>query len=358
MTPSAHATAMDNESPIRVGFVGLGSYGRLLARDVRGAADAELVGIADVDPETVAEVGQALDVSPESQYTDFAELLDGEALDAVVVATPNGLHHDQITTALDRGLAVYCEKPLATTAADAHDLLRRGDAATETVMIGYQRHTNPAYDLARDRWALGDREPTFVTGEITHDWRSYYETMENWRMDPELSGGGHLLNVGTHVIDAILWTTGLTPTAVTAHVDFHDDEEVFDKQTAMIVEFEEGAIATISDTGVVARTREHVHIWDGEGAVYLEGREWGQRTGRVIDSKGTEHDPHHGGGQSTMAAFVEAIKTGEEPPATVHDGFRATIVTLAAYESGRRGGERVELSELYPEIDRKLLAPR
>jgi predicted dehydrogenase len=203
---------------------------------------------------------------------------------------------------------------------------------------------------------VGDNEPTFITGEITQDWREYYETMEDWRMDPDLSGGGHLLNVGTHVVDAILWTTGLVPTAVTAHVDFHDDDQVFDKQSSMVVEFENGAFATISDTGVVARTREHVHIWDDDGAVYLEGREWDDRTGYVIESDGTERHPYIGYDRwlAKGNAFLEAIQTGNEPPATVRDGFKATLVTLAAYESGRTGG-RVELTEWYPFVGRDLL---
>ena len=216
-------------------------------------------------------------------------------------------------------------------------------------MVGYQRHLNPSYDLARERWALGDREPRFVTGEITHDWRSYYETMDDWRMDPDLSGGGHLLNVGTHVIDAILWTTGLTPTHVNAHVDFHDSEQVIDRQSSINVEFANGAIANVSDTGIVARTREHVHIWDEEGAVYLEGREWDDRTGYTIDAEGTEHSPHldYSRRLSKGRAFLDSIVAGTEPPATVRDGALATLVTMAAYESGRRN-ERVELSELYP----------
>jgi len=344
------------DEEIRVGLVGLGGLGRRLGRQFAGLPGGDLVAITDVDPEAAAAAGRELDVPPGSRYAEYGAMLDGERLDAVAVATPNGLHYEQTLAALDRGLHVLCEKPLATSVRDAYDLTRRVESVDEVVMVGYQRHLNPAYDLARERWALGDREPTFVTGEITQDWRSYFETMDDWRMDPELGGGGHLLNVGTHVIDAILWTTGLIPTHVTARVDFHDDEEIFDRQSAVVVEFDNGAFATVSDTGLAARTREHIHVWDGEGAVYLEGREWDDRTGHVIDADGTERSPYHGHRRpfGKAGAFLKSVRSGERPPATVRDGLKATVVTLAAYEAGRRN-ERVELTDLYPFVDAELL---
>ena len=340
---------VDDSNAVTVGLVGVGSLGIRIGRQFVELPTAELGAVADVDAESLDEAGDELDVPKRSRYTDYSAMLDEEPLDALAIATPNGLHYEQTMAALDRDLHVLCEKPLATSVEDAHEILERTRTSDQVVMVGYQRHLNPAYDLARDRWALGEREPTFITGEITQDWRSYYETMDNWRMDPELSGGGHLLNVGTHVIDAILWTTGLTPTHVNAHVDFHDDDQIFDRQSSIIIEFDNGAVANVSDTGMVARTREHVHIWDDEGAVYLEGREWDERTGLTIDVDGTEHEPYldYDRRLSKGTAFIESIETGAEPPATVRDGFLATLVTMAAYESGRRN-ERVELAELYP----------
>ncbi|WP_436924199.1 Gfo/Idh/MocA family protein [Halosimplex amylolyticum] len=343
---------VDRSDAVTVGIAGVGSLGIRLARQFEELPDSELVALADVSEESLADAGEELSVPASSQYLDYETMLDEEPLDAVGIATPNGLHYRQASAALDRDLHVLCEKPLATSVEDAHDLWERAEASERTFMVGYQRHFNPAYDLARERWALGDREPRFITGEITHDWQSYYEHMEDWRMDPDLSGGGHLLNVGTHVVDAILWTTGLTPTHVNAYVDFHDEDQIFDKQSSTIIEFEEGAMANVSDTGVVARTREHVHIWDEEGAVYLEGREWDDRTGTTIDADGTEHDPYNGYDRrlSKGRAFLDAVETGEEPPATALDGLKAVVVTMAAYESGRRN-ERLSLAAEFPFLD-------
>lgn len=333
---------------LRVGLVGLGSLGVRLGRQFESVPDAELVTLADVNEENLANAGLELEVAPSARYTDYETMLDEESLDAAAIATPNGLHYDQTVAALERDLHVLCEKPLATSVEDARDLYRRDRENDRVMMLGYQRHLNPAFISARERWAAGDADPTFITGEITHDWRSYYEDMDDWRMDPDLSGGGHLLNVGSHVIDAILWVTGLTPTHVNANVVFHDDEGIFDKQSSITIEFENGAVANVSDTGIVACTREHIHIWDDDGAVYLEGREWDERTGYTIDAEGTEHDQYrdYHGRQTKAEAFTEAVRDGTEPPITVRDAFRTMVVTMAAYESGR-AEERIDLADRY-----------
>ncbi|ELY92201.1 Gfo/Idh/MocA family protein [Natrialba taiwanensis] len=343
-------------SPLRVGLVGLGSLGVRLGRQFETVPNAELVALADVNESNLTDAGRELDVPRSAQYADYETMLDEATLDAAAIATPNGLHYEQILAALDRDLHVLCEKPLATAVDDAAELYRREQETDRVMMLGYQRHLNPAFIMARERWATGDNDPTSITAEITHDWRSYYETMDDWRMDPELSGGGHLLNVGSHVLDAILWVTGLTPTSVDATVEFHDDDQYFDTQSSITIEFANGALATVSDTGIVACTREHIHIWDDDGAVYLEGREWDERTGYTIDAEGTEHDPYldYHGRRTKAEAFTESVLEGTEPPISVRDAFRTLVVTMAAYESGRTG-DRIELADRYAFGDDALL---
>ena len=159
----------DQDSTVAIGLAGLGSLGRRLATQFAELDDSTLVAIADVDAAALAEVGDSHAIPPASRYTDYEQMLADEPLDAVAIATPNGLHYEQASAALDAGLHVLCEKPLATDAEDAYELTARAVASEQTFMVGYQRHLNPAYDLARDRWALGDRTPRFITGEITHD---------------------------------------------------------------------------------------------------------------------------------------------------------------------------------------------
>jgi len=349
MYKSVMSSSTKTGSRLAVGIAGLGSIGLRLGEQLRVNPDASVVAVTDVVADNVTSAAEVFEIPEHARFESYEAMLDGADLDAVVIATPNGLHYEQSMAALDRDLHVLLEKPIATKIDEAMDLTKRAEESDNVVMLGFQRHLNPAFIQGYQRWRQGETEPTFITGELTHNWREYFEEMDDWRMDPDLSGGGHLINVGIHVIEAILWMTGLTPTHVNANVSFHDDAEILDSESSIRIEFENGTVATIADTGLVPRTREHIHVWDDEGALYIEGREWNKRHTYTVDIDGTEHDPYHGGSDNKADAFIETVQMGETPPSTARDALWATAVTLAAYASGRRE-ERVRLLDLYPDL--------
>jgi len=332
---------MSNSDKLRVGVVGGGyigtTVGRLFNQDPRSTVTA----LADIDPETRRTAGESLYVGEGSQYDDYVEMLDAERLDAVLVGTPHTLHYDQITAAMDRDLHVFCDKPLATDLADARELAERAESSDRVLMVGYQRHLNPAFIRARERWE-GDLEPQFVSAEITQDWIDRFEG--TWRTDPDLSGGGNLYDTGSHLVDGVLWTTGLVPEAVSAEMVFADEDSRVDQRAILTVEFRNGAHGTISVHSDAPCVREHVHVWDAEGAVYLEGRQWEEREISRVEADSTTVIPYVDRDQKRdkAEAFVDCIETGETPPATARDALTVTALTEAAYESAR-SGERVDV---------------
>ncbi|MFB6136693.1 MAG: Gfo/Idh/MocA family protein [Halobacteriaceae archaeon] len=326
------------EREFRVGVVGVGSLGTVLCEQFADVPGARVAAVADVSDENRATAGDRFGVPEGARYADHEAMFDGADLDAAVVTTPHALHHEHVTAAMDRDLHVLCEKPLVTSLADARDLVERDGAREEVLMVGYQRHLDPAFLRARERWAAGDRSPNFLTAEITQD--LFDALAGEWYLDPDLSGGGQIYSTGTHLIDAVLWTTGLDPAAVTASLNLHEGRERLDKHAAVTVEFDGGAVATLGISGDTPRTYEHFHGWEDDGAVYVDGRQWDPRTVRVVDAEGTEHEPHLGEARSKAAAFVEAAREGLEPPATARDALRATAVQEAIYEADDRG-ERV-----------------
>jgi predicted dehydrogenase len=351
---------MTGADPIDVGVAGLGVSGTGLAIEVQDADRATLAAIAEVDDDARQRAGDRFDVPPIRRYPEYDILLDATALDAVVIATPQGLHYDQLRLAFDHDLHVLCEKPLVTTASDSRDIVARDEAREELLMVGYQRHLQSAYVRARDRWAVGDARPRFVTAEITQDWTGYFEDGTNWRLDPERSGGGHLFNVGTHVVDAVLWTTGLTPESITADMTFYDEGTV-DERASVTIRFENGSLAVVADTGLAHSHHERVHAWDERGTVRITATDWGPPRFEATDpdgetmgaDSGSDADNEIAADTATDAAndadspgrvdaFVSAIRNGSEPPATARDAHRTTAVLEAAYEAARRG-ERVSV---------------
>lgn len=324
----------------RMAVLGTGGLGVMLGKQIRRQPKASLVALADISEVSRNEAGDVLEVSPEARYETLDDLLDGETLDALTIATPHTLHYDQICTALDRDVHVLCEKPLVTDLDDALDLDRRANESDQVLMVGYQRHLESEYRYARQRWGDGDNEPHFISAEITEDWLS--PNIGTWRVDPSLSGGGFLADTGDHVVDAILWMTGLTPTTVKADMDF--EMEGIDTRGNLTIEFESGANAHLSLHADVSRVTERLQGWDSDGGVRIEGREWGDRSVTVIEEDGSEVDPYRAARDSAyedprtkLDGFVEAIEGTAPPPATTGDAVRATAVTEAAYESARTG---------------------
>ena len=352
------ATRSIPDDPIRIGIAGLGYIGSYVGSQFHRHPGAAVVAVCDLEADRRSTVGERFSVPPARRFESYATMLERASLDAVLVGTPHTLHYEQVSLALDHGLDVYCDKPLTTTLEHARELASRATAGEETLMVGYQRHLQTAFRRARERFRSPSnaedvddvheiegtaREPKWLTASITQDWID--DSMDSWRLDPALSGGGFLYDTGSHVLDAVLWTTGLTPDSVRASMDFHDEAERIDRRAHLDVRFRNGATGSFAFNGAVAPTREHVHIWDGSGAIYLEGKEWRSRRVFEIDEESTEHHPYIDPRRerSRADAFVEAVHEGTEPPATARDALAVTALTEAAYESARRG-ERVSVA--------------
>lgn len=303
---------------------------------------ADVVALADVSEENRSRAGQRLNVPVASRYEDYEAMLNAGGLDAVIIATPHALHYDQAVAAMGHDLHVLCEKPLTTDLADGRDLVDRDESREEIFQVGYQRHIEGPFVAARDRIAAFDDPPAFVTAEITQNWIQH--ASGTWRTNPDLSGGGQLYDTGSHVIDAVLWTTGREPTAVTASMVFWDENPGVDTQATLTVEFEGDAVATIAVSGDSPVVREHHRYWGDDGGVYIDGRGWTDREMYFVDPEGAEHFP---GVSNTypnkVAAFVDSIREGTESVATPRDALAVTAVTEAAYQSAKTG-ERVEIN--------------
>lgn len=319
---------------IRTGLVGVGRLGVELGQHVRQHPAAVLEGIADVDEGVLADAGDLLDVDERDRFRDHETLFERRDLDAVVIVTPHTLHYDQVTAALDHDIHVLCEKPLVTGLEDALALQRQLEKTDVQLMVGYQRHLEPAYVRVAEE--LAQTNPTFVTAEISENWIQKYDG--TWRVNPALSGGGFLQDTGSHLLDALLWMTGLQPESVLASMGYHDDGDV-DVRGQLHVECREGAMLNVSLPGDVARLGEFVHIWDDRGSLYINGHHWEEYEVVRAGADGTRAtlDLGDDADVTKIDAFLESIRTGSTPPATIEHAVRVTALKEAAQESARTG---------------------
>jgi predicted dehydrogenase len=202
-----------SEEPPRLGFVGVGWIGRHRMQAVQRAGAARVAAIAD--PDVTAARDAANDVGCELVTDDLDALLaDAVALDGVVIATPTALHAAQARRALERGIPVFCQKPLGRTARECRELvaLARETNVALGVDMSY-RHT-AAVQAAIEALNAGDIGRPHAAELVFHN---AYGPDKPWVRDAELAGGGALIDLGCHLIDlARLFLGDLAPAVVHA----------------------------------------------------------------------------------------------------------------------------------------------
>jgi predicted dehydrogenase len=184
----------------RLGFLGVGWIGRhrmeAILRD--GAATAAVV--ADPSPEMCAE---ARTLAPDAEVADSLDAVLEAGVDGVVIATPSALHAAQAIAALERGVAVFCQKPLGRTAAEAKAVVDAARAADRLLAVDLSYRFTAGMQAIRDVVARGELGPVHAVDLLFHN---AYGPDKPWFYDPALSGGGCVMDLGVHLVDLALWT--------------------------------------------------------------------------------------------------------------------------------------------------------
>jgi predicted dehydrogenase len=322
-------------SDLRFGHIGLGGASRGHAAIVNGDAGSTIVAVCDPSAEAQESFVTALGEGGSSakRYTDCTEMLAAEELDAVVIATPHTQHAEQIRTCLDAGIHVMVEKPMATTARDARDLIEASESAGKVLAIAYQRHGDGEFIKAREliqSGAIGDVRLIHVL--IAQNCLSIFETGATWRADPELSGGGHFMDTGSHINDMMLWISGLEPKRVQAFIS--NEGNLVDVNTSLTVEFTNGAVACMSYTSLAPEWREEFRFYGPDGMI---------RIGKGEPLLLCQHNRDQvlprpaGNGQRPADNFLAAIRGEAEVQAPPICGLRVAQLTEAAYASAASG---------------------
>jgi predicted dehydrogenase len=183
-----------------VGFLGVGWIGRHRMEAMLATGAIEAAAIADPSDEMA---GEALKLSPGAKRVDGLEGLLAEALDGIVIATPSALHAEQSIQALEAGAAVFCQKPLGRTAAEASAVVEAARNADRLLAVDLSYRFTGGMRRIRELIRAGELGSVFACDLVFHN---AWGPDKAWFYDPALSGGGCVMDLGVHLVDLALWT--------------------------------------------------------------------------------------------------------------------------------------------------------
>jgi predicted dehydrogenase len=194
--------ARSNNGLPRLGFLGLGWIGQHRMQALLAEQAGQVVAIADPSAQVRARVQPLV---PQAAACASLEELLQQDLDGVVIATPSALHAPQALAALDRGLAVFCQKPLARTLAENTAVIEAARRADRLLGCDLSyRHTD-AMRRIRNCVVEGELGSVYAADLVFHN---AYGPDKSWARDAARSGGGCAIDLGIHLVDLALWTLG------------------------------------------------------------------------------------------------------------------------------------------------------
>jgi predicted dehydrogenase len=345
-----------------VGYGFIAEKGHLPAYSLQN--DLEIVAVADVCEARRDRAARAL---PRARiFSSHAALLSemrGE-LDFVDICVPPSAHAEIALAALDAGLHVLCEKPLATTVPEARAMLSKAGESKRVLFPSHNYQHAPVVKAVRrilDEGTLGKIHlVTLDTFRSTHA-RGVSEWNEHWRREPRYSGGGIGMDHGSHTFYLAFEWLRSYPTAISAAVSSRHGG-VEDTMAAHVTFPTGTAIATLTWT---AGVRKVIYTLHGEhGAIRVEddaieistmksaagGPARWDVTRRAVPSDWMDAS-HVGWFVSLIDRFRLAIDTRDYVGRDAEDAFRCIDLITAAYRSGRAGGREVRLDSREVRLD-------
>jgi predicted dehydrogenase len=367
--PARAAAAGD---PIRMGLIGAGGYGMSDAKAALKVGGVRMVAISDVDAshlETSADAIDKLQGSRPKTYKHYQEMLDAGGLDAVIIATPPHWHALPFLAALDKGLAIYCEKPLAYDIREGRAMVDAAARHGNIVQLGFQRRQSQAMAEAkkfmaegkagkivqvdaRIHYRAGTKDPTPQDPPPELDWdlwcgpgpRIPYSPQvghHSWRLE-KTSGHGHLVDWGIHLVDAVRMMLDLKmPKQITAAGGLYQYKGIITTPDTLTVHFEFDRLPLVWRHRLWGAQEYNPEVNNGifffgeEATVFATDRRWevipvGKPDKREVHEVDTDMGTLH------MADFLAAVRGGGKPSCLIDDAFRSTAtveLAMIAYET-------------------------
>jgi len=300
---------------IKVGVIGTGAMGQHHVRIYSESPDVELVGIADIDPVRINK--QAVQYKTKA-FTDYRELLN-QNIDAVSIAVPTMMHREVALAAIEAGVNVLIEKPIADAMESATEIIESANSSGLKLMIGHIERFNPAVMRLKeiiDSGALGK-----VVSISTHRVGPY---------NPRIRDVGVIMDIGVHDIDVISYLHGMKVSEVyaVAGADIHS----FEDHAAFILRFDHEHSGIVETNWLTPHKIRKLTAIGLKGVAYLDYIDQTVELhdeGWIRKAKVETSEPL----RNELRYFVDCVTKNTQPSPSGEEGKYALEVAMAAIES-------------------------
>ncbi len=375
LTRSSAAESGSAGSKLRLGLIGCGWYGLVDVDAAFKVGGVEVIAVCDADSQHLEEAAAKIEKKQGSRPKTFKhhrDLLAMPELQAVIIASPPHWHALQFIDAVQRGVDVYCEKPLAYDVREGQAMVAAAQKSGRVVQVGFQRRQAAAIRQARDylrsgkagrivqveaniHYTAGMKDAKPQPPPASLDWDLWCGPAPlipyspnvghiNWRLEKEI-GHGHLVDWGIHLVDATRWILGeglpsavtatgglyhlkgqiTTPDVLTAHFDFPSCPVTWSHHIWGAAEY-------------TPETSNGIFFLAEKETVFVTDNRW-----VVIprDSKQERkvHQAESDAGMLQMKDFLEAVGSRRPPSCPPPDAWQSTAtvqLAMASYETNAR----------------------
>lgn len=256
--------------PLRLGIVGLGLAGSIMAHNLQDHPRMRLIAACDLNEDALAAFAADFNAFT---TTDLAELLALPELDAVYLATPHQLHCQHAQLAAQAGKHLVVEKPLALTLADCDRIIAAVAAAGVQLVVGHTHSYDPAIVHMAALIAGGEIGPLRMINSFNYT-NFLYRPRRPEELDTAL-GGGIIFNQVPHQIDTLCLLTNSPVQSVRAVTGIWDSDRPTEGAYQAFLTFENGVSATVTYSGYDYFDSDELHEWVGEGGRAKPPGGWG-----------------------------------------------------------------------------------
>lgn len=325
---------------MRVGIVGAGLQAKRRAPEVTKFDNAEIVSITANNPDHAIPLSKQFDCNVANNWK---ELLD-ENLDAIIICTPPDSHAEIGINAMKKGIHVLCEKPLAKTEEECHQMINASEENNVILKCGFNHRYHPAITTIK-KWIDKDEIGTlnFIRAKYGICGRDGLET--EWRSNTDIVAGGQLMEQGIHLIDLMRWIMGDQEEVTCSLATLHWKIQPLEDNAFVTFKTKKDQLTNIHSSLTQWKNVFSFEVYGSDGYVEVDGLGSGYGTETAILGKKDLNGPFEYkkiefrrgdfSWYEEWQEFLNSINENKKPSGNGFDGLEAVRLVLAAYKSAR-----------------------